>query len=109
MHVQVNVRMSAAEKRRLDAEARQRGLRGAAELLRVTVAATRSYPTYTIRIHPADPDERGYWAEVPALPGCNTQGDTYAETIAHAREAIKGYIEMLVKQGEPIPVEVCGA
>ncbi len=61
--------------------------------------------TYTVRIHPADDDEGGYWAEVPALPGCNTQGETYEQTLAHARDAIRGYLRMLIKLGEPIPSE----
>ncbi len=30
----------------------------------------------------------GFWAEVPALPGCATQGDTMAELKANLREAI---------------------
>src|SRR5436305_9037770 len=60
---------------------------------------TRSERTYTVVIHPADPDEGGFWAEVPAMPGCNTQGESYEETIANARDAIEGYLRMLVKFG----------
>ena len=37
-------------------------------------------------IHKAE--EGGYWAEVPALPGCLTQGETLAELKANLREAI---------------------
>ena len=37
-------------------------------------------------IHEAE--EGGYWAEVPALPGCVTQGDTMDEVTANLREAI---------------------
>lgn len=29
---------------------------------------------YTVKVHPAE--EGGFWAEVPALPGCFTQGET---------------------------------
>jgi predicted RNase H-like HicB family nuclease len=61
--------------------------------------------SYTVRIHPAEDDEGGFWAEVPALPGCNTQGETYEQTVVHARQAIEGYLRMLAKLGEPIPVE----
>jgi predicted RNase H-like HicB family nuclease len=32
----------------------------------------------------------GYWAEVPAILGCATQGDTMEELIANLREAIEG-------------------
>jgi predicted RNase H-like HicB family nuclease len=37
-------------------------------------------------IHKAE--EGGYWAEVPALPGCLTQGETLAELKANLHEAI---------------------
>lgn len=68
--------------------------------------ASESIYTYTVKIHPADRDETGYWAEVPALPGCFTQGETYEETLAMAEEAIEGFLELCVKLGKPIPVEV---
>ena len=38
-------------------------------------------------IHEAE--EGGYWAEVPAIPGCATQGDTIEELLANLREAIE--------------------
>jgi predicted RNase H-like HicB family nuclease len=44
-------------------------------------------------IHNAE--EGGYWAEVPSLPGCVSQGETLEETIANIREAIELYIEVL--------------
>jgi predicted RNase H-like HicB family nuclease len=36
----------------------------------------------------------GYWAEVPALPGCATQGETTEELLANLREAIEGYLSV---------------
>jgi len=45
----------------------------------------------------------GYTAQVPALPGCNTQGPTLEGTLANAREAIELYLEDLRESGEPIP------
>jgi len=42
---------------------------------------------YTILIHKAE--EGGFWAEVPALPGCFSQGETVEETIANTKE--RGY------------------
>lgn len=59
--------------------------------------------TYTIHIEPTE--EGGYVVTVPALPGCVTQGETYQEAIAMAQEAIEGFVEALVKAGEPIPLE----
>jgi predicted RNase H-like HicB family nuclease len=39
-------------------------------------------------IHPAQ--EGGFWAEVPALPGCVSEGDTMDDVLANIREAIAG-------------------
>ena len=55
--------------------------------------------TYTILIHPAEPDEGGYWVEVPALPGCFSQGETIEQSMERAHEAIEGYLESLIKLG----------
>lgn len=41
----------------------------------------------------------GYWAEVPALPGCVSQGETLAEVKANIHEAIEGYLEVLREEG----------
>ena len=41
-------------------------------------------------------DEAGYYvAEVPALPGCLSQGKTYEEAIANIKEAIQGWLEVM--------------
>ena len=53
-------------------------------------------------VHKAE--EGGFWAEVPALPGCLTQGETLDEVTAMAKDAIEGYLDTLVKHGEQIPV-----
>ena len=37
-------------------------------------------------------DVGGYWAEIPALPGCVSQGETMEELVANLREAIEGYL-----------------
>ena len=39
-----------------------------------------------------DAEEGGYWAEVPALPGCATQGETLDELTANLREAIEAWL-----------------
>ncbi|MEM9507772.1 MAG: type II toxin-antitoxin system HicB family antitoxin [Cyanobacteria bacterium P01_E01_bin.35] len=43
-------------------------------------------------IHPAE--EGGFWAEVPALPGCITEGDNIDEVIDNLQDAIKGWLEV---------------
>jgi len=40
-----------------------------------------------------EPDEDGYLAEVPALPGCISQGETRRGALEKIREAIAGYLE----------------
>jgi antitoxin HicB len=49
-------------------------------------------------------DEDGvYVAEVPALPGCISQGKTREEAVENIREAIAAYLESLEAHGDPIP------
>ena len=49
-------------------------------------------------------DEDGVFvAEVPALPGCITQGSTRKEALANVQEAMELYIESLEAHGDPIP------
>jgi predicted RNase H-like HicB family nuclease len=40
----------------------------------------------------AEPDDGGYSAEIPALPGCFTQGETLDEVRANLREAAEGWL-----------------
>ncbi len=47
-------------------------------------------------IHEAE--EGGYWAEVPALPGCITQGETIQEVTSNLREAITGWLSVETPQ-----------
>ncbi len=42
-------------------------------------------------IHEAE--EGGFWADVPAIPGCATQGETKQELLDNLREAIQGCLE----------------
>ncbi|HAX76259.1 MAG TPA: type II toxin-antitoxin system HicB family antitoxin [Cyanobacteria bacterium UBA11372] len=43
-------------------------------------------------VHPAE--EGGYWAEVPALPGCITEGETMEEVMANLKDAIQGWLDV---------------
>ncbi|CAN5804589.1 hypothetical protein BH24CHL4_BH24CHL4_25760 [soil metagenome] len=45
-------------------------------------------------------------AEVPGLPGCVTQGRTCDKALTNIREAIMGYIETLIENGDPIPEDI---
>jgi len=50
-----------------------------------------------MRLHiTVEQDEAGYYvAEVPALPGCFSQGKTREEAIANIKEAIEGWLEVM--------------
>ena len=52
---------------------------------------------YAVVIH--EDAEGGFWAEVPALPGCYSQGETINELMENVREAITGVLEVMKEQG----------
>ena len=45
-------------------------------------------------IHEAE--EGGYWAEVPSIPGCATQGNTFEELLHNLYEAVEGCLSVEV-------------
>ena len=47
-------------------------------------------------IHHAE--EGGYWAEVPAISGCMTQGETIRELLANVREAVDGCLSVRFRE-----------
>lgn len=53
-----------------------------------------------IKVVVHEAEEGGYWAEVPAIPGCATQGDTLEELMTHLHEAIEGCLSVDVKEPE---------
>ncbi len=61
--------------------------------------------TLSYRITLRRKPEGGYTVLVPALPGCITYGKTVEEAIEMSRDAITGYVESLIEDGEPVPVE----
>jgi predicted RNase H-like HicB family nuclease len=42
--------------------------------------------------------EGGYWAEVPAIPGCATQGETFEELLQNLYEAVEGCLSVDLDQ-----------
>ena len=46
-------------------------------------------------VHKAD--EGGYWAEVPSIPGCATQGDSFDELLSNIYEAVEGCLSVDVQ------------
>jgi predicted RNase H-like HicB family nuclease len=59
--------------------------------------------TLKVFIHKAE--EGGFWAEVPSLPGCVSQGETLDELRVNVREAIEGWLSVEdAAQSEADPV-----
>jgi predicted RNase H-like HicB family nuclease len=46
-------------------------------------------------VHEAE--EGGYWAEVPSIPGCATQGETFDELLGNISEAVEGCLSVDLK------------
>ncbi len=49
-------------------------------------------------IHEAE--EGGYWAEVPSIPGCATQGETFEELLKNLYEAVEGCLSVEVSPAQ---------
>jgi len=49
-------------------------------------------------VHEAE--EGGFWAEVPAIPGCATQGDTFDELLSNIYEAVEGCLSVDIRNIE---------
>ena len=48
-----------------------------------------------------DAEEGGFWAEVPAIPGCATQGDDMEELLRNLREVIEGCLAVDIAEPQP--------
>lgn len=47
-------------------------------------------------VHEAE--EGGYWAEVPSIQGCATQGETFEELLKNIYEAVEGCLSVDIKE-----------
>ena len=43
-------------------------------------------------------EEGGYWAEVPDLPGCITEGDTLSEVMENLQDAVEGWLSVAMSE-----------
>lgn len=50
-------------------------------------------------VHQAE--EGGFWAEVPAIPGCATQGETFEDLLQNLYEAVEGCLSVDVSTIKP--------
>ncbi|MCH8074863.1 MAG: type II toxin-antitoxin system HicB family antitoxin [SAR324 cluster bacterium] len=47
-----------------------------------------------IKVVVHEAEEGGFWAEVPSIPGCATQGETFEELLANLYEAVEGCLSV---------------
>ena len=53
-----------------------------------------------IKVIVHDAEEGGYWAEVPSIPGCATQGETFEELLQNLYEAVEGCLSVDVSPAQ---------
>lgn len=54
-------------------------------------------------VHEAE--EGGYWAEVPSIPGCATQGETFEELLQNLYDAVEGCLSVDVSGAQATPTD----
>jgi predicted RNase H-like HicB family nuclease len=60
--------------------------------------------SYTVRLEPNE--HGGYTVFVPAMPSIVTEGESRADALANAREAIEVTVLDMMERGEPIPADL---
>ena len=54
-----------------------------------------------LRVMVHEADEGGFWAEVPSIPGCATQGDSFEELLGNLHEAVEGCLSItMIEESE---------
>jgi predicted RNase H-like HicB family nuclease len=61
--------------------------------------------SYIFRVELEEEEDGAWSAIVPALPGCAASGDSVEEALDAVRGLAQAYVEVLVEQGQEIPVE----
>jgi antitoxin HicB len=61
------------------------------------------YLSLPYRIDVSEEDEGTWFARVAELPGCMTAADTAVEAVEMALDALIGWIEIALQDGQPIP------
>ncbi len=60
-------------------------------------------PIMKIKVVIHEAEEGGFWAEVPAIPGCATQGETFEELLRNLYEAIEGCLSVDISPAQVSP------
>ena len=55
-----------------------------------------------IKVIVHEAEEGGFWAEVPSIPGCATQGETFEELLKNIYEAVEGCLSVDLKPSGPM-------
>ena len=71
-------------------------------LAEATMAKPKTESRYELIIYWSNED-RSFIVEVPELPGCAADGQTYKEAVANAERIIREWVETAKKLGRPIP------
>ncbi|MCK5128115.1 MAG: type II toxin-antitoxin system HicB family antitoxin [candidate division Zixibacteria bacterium] len=50
-----------------------------------------------IKVVVHEAEEGGFWAEVPSIPGCATQGESFDELLSNIYEAVEGCLSVDVQ------------
>jgi predicted RNase H-like HicB family nuclease len=56
-----------------------------------------------IKVVVHEAEEGGFWAEVPAIPGCASQGETMDELLRNVQEAVEGCLSIDVAESKSDP------
>jgi antitoxin HicB len=56
------------------------------------------------RIELVASEDGGYFVRIPDLPGCMSQGETVEEAMEMIRDAQRGWLEVTLENGQPIPL-----
>ena len=51
-----------------------------------------------IKVIVHEAEEGGFWAEVPAIPGCATQGETFEDLLKNLYEAVEGCLAVDIEE-----------
>lgn len=63
----------------------------------IAIPRTKRGESVKLKVVVHEADEGGYWAEVPAIPGCATQGETFEDLLQNLYEAIEGCLSVDVE------------
>lgn len=61
------------------------------------------YMSLPYRVSVVKEESGAYLASVDELPGCMTEGDTREKALANLDDAMRGWIELALEDGDPIP------